>query len=256
MSILKAFSKIKKTNLILKDSSKDIGTRINKVGDSFELFIQNLFDKNEFSYLGNPNNPPDIMLKDAEAIEIKKVSNITSDIALNSSFPKSKLYATDKMLIKSCIDCEKWKTKDIVYAIGCVKNKKIRNIWFVYGNCYAADNNVYQNIKNKINSEIKNISNTEWSDTRELGRINRVDPLGITYLRVRGMWAIQHPQKVFSEFTDTYNNMYMIMEKDKFNSFSEKEKTALKTFSVSEIKINNPDNPAKKLQVILIKGKV
>ena len=41
-------------------------------------------------------------------------------------------------------------------------------------------------------------SGLEAGETDELGRINKVDPLGITSLRVRGMWQIKNPSKVFS----------------------------------------------------------
>ena len=101
------------------------GTVINKVGDSLESFVDDLFNKKSvYSYIGNPNNPPDRILKNAEALEIKKVSNVRSDIALNSSFPKAKLYIDDQMLTAACRECEKdWKEKDMVYIIGAVENK-------------------------------------------------------------------------------------------------------------------------------------
>ena len=43
------------------------------------------------------------------------------------------------------------------------------------------------------------------SKTVELGRINRVDPLGITNLRIRGMWMIANPLRVF-EYVYKYNS--------------------------------------------------
>ena len=62
--------------------------RINAVGDALEAFIKDTFantmgETNEnrrnevyselFSYSGNANNPPDLMIKGGDAIEIKKV---------------------------------------------------------------------------------------------------------------------------------------------------------------------------------------
>ena len=60
--------------------------RINNVGNALEEYIKDLFtdsfDMNkeermerlskEFSYLGNTNNPPDMMLRSGDAIEVKK----------------------------------------------------------------------------------------------------------------------------------------------------------------------------------------
>jgi hypothetical protein len=34
----------------------------------------------------------------------------------------------------------------------------------------------------------------------EIGRLNKVDPLKATSLRVRGMWLLDHPAKVFNDF--------------------------------------------------------
>ena len=43
----------------------------------------------EFSYLGNTNNPPDMMLRSGDAIEVKKIESSTSALALNSSATKT-----------------------------------------------------------------------------------------------------------------------------------------------------------------------
>ena len=43
----------------------------------------------------------------------------------------------------------------------------------------------------------------EFGETNELGRVNKVDPLGITDLRIRGMWAIKHPGRVFDYLPET-----------------------------------------------------
>ncbi|CUU71099.1 NgoPII restriction endonuclease [Campylobacter hyointestinalis] len=68
------------------------------MGDSLENFISDLFcdtvleadeskkllKKSEvFSYIGNNNNPPDFMLRGGDAIEVKKIENANSTIALN-----------------------------------------------------------------------------------------------------------------------------------------------------------------------------
>ena len=66
---------------------QNVHNRINSVGDSLENFVADLFygsvnetDKqarlkrhNEiFSYIGNNSNPPDFMLKNGDAIEVKR----------------------------------------------------------------------------------------------------------------------------------------------------------------------------------------
>lgn len=61
-----------------------------------------------FSYIGNQNNPPDSMLRNGDAIEVKKIESKKAALALNSSYPKAKLYADSPMINKECRECEKW----------------------------------------------------------------------------------------------------------------------------------------------------
>ncbi len=55
---------------------------------------------------------------------------------------------------------------------------------------------IYQTIKSRIKQGVETIEGVEFTETKELGKIKKVDPLGITDLRVRGMWHIQSPFKV------------------------------------------------------------
>src|SRR5690606_27543800 len=148
-----------------------------------------------FSYLGNSNNPPDFIIRHGAAVEVKKIEGKNPNgIALNSSYPKDYLHHDDIRIKKECRDCEDefggWKRKDMIYAIGNVKNDKIHSLWFVYGNCYSADRSTYERIAEKIKDGVSSIPGVDFGETKELGRVNRVDPLGITYLRIRGMWGI------------------------------------------------------------------
>lgn len=82
--------------------------RINNVGDALERYVQDLFidgfglnenDRNikiaeHFSYLGNSSNPPDMMLKGGDAIEVKKIESKNSDLALNLAIPKTNYLPT------------------------------------------------------------------------------------------------------------------------------------------------------------------
>ena len=212
--------------------------RANNMGEALEEYIKDLFsgtvfEKNEnkrmeiiskvFSYLGNTNNPPDSILREGDAIEVKKIENKTSSLALNSSFPKAKLYSNSPMITDACRNCEKWEEKDIIYAIGSCEKNKLTSLIFVYGEDYAAENKIYENLKNKIKLGIESIDGLEFSETNEIGRINRVDPLGITYFRIRGMWGIENPVKVFDyiyerDDSKQFNFMALINE-DKYNSF-------------------------------------
>ena len=245
---------------IVKDESRGSGTPINKVGDSLELYVRNLFGKDSlFSYIGNPNNPPDLIIEGGEALEIKKVSGARTDIALNSSPPKAKLRVDDPMLTVGCRECEEgWKVKDMVYVIGTVKDRTdiLENIWFVYGDCYAADDEVYRTVKDRLAHGVNLVAGEDRvAKTNEIGRINEVDPLGITYLRVRGMWGIRHPQKVFGHLTSDDHNAFMLIPKEKFLSFG-MGKEGLKDVSVEDVDIPSPNNPAKNIDAVLLQKRI
>jgi hypothetical protein len=246
--------------------------RANNMGETLEEYIKDVFantiaeqdeskrleklEKN-FSYLGNQNNPPDIIIRGGDAIEVKKIQSKNAGLALNSSYPKAKLFSSSTMITDKCRTCEDWTEKDIIYAVGVVNEKKLLSLCFVYGVDYAASSNIYERIKDVISSGINNISDVEFADTKELGRVNRVDPLGITYLRIRGMWHIQNPMKTFEYLKlctsrHDYEFEFMaIINLEKYNSFSDElrmkfEKMAygVGNLNIDDVKIKIPDNPA------------
>ena len=237
------------------------------VAGSFKLSQTNKEEKyrESFSWLGNQNNPPDFIVKGGDAYEIKKIqSNLKASLALNSSPPKDKLYRSDPRITNDCKKCEKnaWTHKDLFYVIGCTQKRKIRYLFFVHGLCYAAEKEVYDRIANPLKRSIEEsimAYGLEKGETRELGRINRVDPLGITSLRVRGMWQIQNPLRVFShinEFDPERSfSLIALMLKSKFDSFPQDDVDTIRNnpkISLKDVKIRNPNNPAKMLDAELI----
>ncbi len=259
---------------MLQDFYKS-SNRANSMGEALEKYIKDIFcntvnsDEREaikkhsevFSYLGNQNNPPDIMLKGGDAIEIKKIQSPTSALALNSSFPKAKLYSNSPMITVDCRECEKWNEKDLLYVVGHVKSKELKYIWFIYGDIYAAKNSIYKNLKTKISEGITSIPNIEFTETNELGKLNRIDPLGITYLRIRGMWGIENPNKVFNYICSYDKNknfqIFLLLRKTKFESFSDDSKNKIlksKKLIVEDVEIKNPNNPANLIDCKLIKN--
>lgn len=242
--------------------------RANNMGEALEEYVKDLFaatvdEKSEsvrnqkisevFSYLGNQNNPPDSMLRGGDAIEVKKIESNDSSLALNSSYPKAKLFSDSPMIKKSCRICEKWAVKDMIYAVGVVDNNNLKSLAMVYGDDYCAERDVYEQIKQVIKDGVENIPGVEFSETKELGRVNRVDPLGITYLRVRGMWGIENPFCVFNyvykrDFSKKFNFMAIINDEKyySFNNYIKLEKLCeTKTeLMIENVKIKNPNNPA------------
>jgi len=211
-----------------------------------------------FSYQGNKNNPPDLMLKNGDAIEIKKLEGKNSAIALNSSYPKDKLYASSTMITKACKECEAWTEKDMLYAIGHIPKatKNLKSLWLVYGDCFCANKETYERIKDTISNGINSISNVEFTATNELGKVKKIDPLGITDFRIRGMWHIANPNKIF-DYLYQYDEsktfqMMALMTKEKYNIMPKHDREVIENMSeieIKEVKIKSPNNP-----VILIDG--
>ena len=251
--------------------------RINNVGTALEYFVRDIFcssidvvgldnkDKKHsehLSYLGNQNNPPDFIVKNGDAVEVKKIGRLIGDIALNSSYPKSKLHSEDSRLQKSCRECDggDWGEKDIVYVVGSVSESKIKTLWFVYGDCYAADREVYEKTFKSISKNIHEIDNLEFKPkTNEIAGVKNIDPLGITYLRVRGMWGIDTPHKVFGSLTEFNResdfSAFALMLDEKYKSFSKQDRENIETNSnikIKSVEIKSPNNPANYLKAKLI----
>jgi hypothetical protein len=253
--------------------------RINTVGQQLEYYVKdaicglfkNETSRNElahsqgvFSYLGNQNNPPDLIIANGDAFEIKKIISPKANLALNNSPPKNCLRRDDPRITQHCrnVDGGNWSSKEIFYAVGCAKGGKLKYLFFVHGRCYAADKKIYSDKAAKLKNNIQNFFRSEgWeiTKTRELGRNNRMDPLGITNFRIRGMWEIENPIRVFS-YLYYYNerrefSLIALMLKNKFDSFPKEDKIAIENntrISVKNVKIKNPNNPAELLDAKLI----
>lgn len=266
----------------LREEDAPYNIRINNLGVKLEEFIKdaiaNTFDKSRseadetypkvYSWLGSQNNPPDLIIENGDAFEIKKIekSGITGNLALNSSHPKDKLYADDPKITRACRECEgkPWDEKDIFYTMGAVsKNNTLKTLFFVQGLCYIADREVYEKLQNSIKEKTDegiSLCGYTSSETKELGRINRVDPLGITNLRIRGMWEIKNPFAVFERYLEPGDFefcLYAILTKDKYNSYPKESRMLIendKRIKIKDIELVDPNNLAKRLSAKLIKS--
>lgn len=272
-NILEAIINIANSSVISLKNHYSGRNRMNNVGEALETFIKDAFansihTENEterlkkynavFSWLGNQNNPPDIMIKGGDAIEVKKTQSANSDLALNSSYPKSSVLADSPMIVQACKNCEQWNEKDLIYCVGHTTDEQLKSLWLVYGSIYAANHETYQIIKQKITEGINEIPNVELAPTNELGRVNRVDPLGITNLRIRGMWQIQNPRKVFNYLhTASSENdfeLVAIIPLSKYESFPKEslEKIEKSNLTIKKVQVKNPNNPANLIDAVLI----
>lgn len=272
-------------NELLKVYESKVHNRANNMGEALEYYIKDIFcntievdDFNEkdrrysdyLSYIGNNNNPPDFIIKGDAAVEVKKLEKAKFGyIALNSSHPKDKLHSNSTLINKACRKCEDdlggWNEKDMIYAVGNMTDNKLRVLWLLYGDCYCASEDIYLKIKSTIATGIQTISGVEFAESKELGRVNKIDPLGVTYLRIRGMWGIDHPMNVFSYLVEDYNELnnyqvYVLVTKEKYDLLPKEDKEKLLEYILAgrlqkyEVEIKNPNNPAKYIKAVFFKA--
>jgi len=277
-NVLKAFLNIVSNYQASVNTVRGGKNRVNDMGEGLEEYIKDAFagtinetDRQNrlaifsqtYSYSGNKNNPPDLILKNSDAVEIKKLESHNTAIALNSSYPKAKLFSDSSMITTACRSCESgWVEKDMLYAIGNVQKNtnQLKSIWLVYGDCFCADKEIYERIKDTISSGIASISDVEFTDTNELGKVKKVDPLGITDLRIRGMWHIDNPSRIFS-YLYRYDDMasfqlVCLMKTEKYMTLPDEDRQTIENFEnenvrIGNVKIKNPNNP-----VQLMNGKL
>lgn len=251
--------------------------RANNAGKGLEEFVKDLFantfnldseqrlkiQRDVFSYFGNNSNPPDAMLRNGDAIEVKKIESDNSQLQLNSSYPKHKFNKDNPMISNACKKSEDWEEKDIIYITGVIKQKStiIKHLCMVYGTEYCASEECYIKIRDLIKDGIKSTEGVNFAESKELGRINKVDPLGITNLRIRGMWLIDNPWKAFDYIYQRDNskkfNFMCIISTEKWNSFENRNdlldlSNRIERLNISDKQVKNPDNPAQLIDVKLI----
>jgi len=235
--------------------------RMNSQGEMLELFIRDLFSgsysikswkekeenwNNCFSLLGSNSLPPDFITRDGIAVEVKKSQKV-STIHFNSSYPK-----------KYYLDEEKKINLDTVYIAGTLsKTNDLEMLWFVYGDCFFAHNDIYSSIREKIKEYIGSSEDSDkQKTTKELGRYNKIDPLEITDLRIRGMYQVKHPKKVFDyllkdiQLENNKVNCFALVLESKWEKFSPKSKSQIEkltNLTIKKVSIKDPDNPQKQI---------
>jgi hypothetical protein len=257
----------------LEEIIKDILCGINASDAQARDYLLNKY----LAFQGAANNPPDAMFRggnDGDAFEVKKSENkSTNSLDLNSSHPYSHLTSDLSRIARDARECEIWEKRDIYYVIGNVlTNSQTNNwIWFVQGNIFAADLQTYRNFEAEIKSHIEEAITANLLEpgiTNELGRINGVDLRENTDLRIRPMWGITSPMKLFKDLpgiveTDTDGLViHCLIRKSKWEFYLKNKsentkqfwsKSKLPSMSITDVKVPDPNDLDKELEVKLIR---
>lgn len=268
---------------------------------SIEEYVKNLFaDTFHFTnrtekisrwgdvfHIGNAINPPDLMLRGGDAIEIKnvyiperinedtyaidiygyKTKYLYSPLVLNTVYPRQKLFVDDPLVTNSCCKAEKWTEKDIIYAVGVSKGKQLTHFCMVYGCDYCASSEHYKKILQEMRARLQDIPNFDFnlSYERELGRISAIDPTGTTRLNLRNMWHIENPwsffRYVYRPNRNAKFNFMCIIRNEKFFRFRNSSKLLAwreicSDLIIEQVRIKDPDNPNRMNDALLIRYEI
>ncbi|MDC0114693.1 NgoPII family restriction endonuclease [Methylophilaceae bacterium] len=271
-NILKSFLNIHKVykNQIVDTQSGN--NRANNMGEGLEYFVKNLIadsfgvnskqhkDKWQatFAFEGSKSHPPDAIIRNGDALEIKKLESLarSGEIQLNSSSLKKVLKSNSTLITKNCKNSDggNWQQKDLFYIFGYVVNKKLKGLFFIDGSLLAADESIYQKVQDSITASLNDSNDYYLSETKELARINGVDPLKISNLRVRGMWLLKNPLGIFDYLDINIDNeffSYLLCPKEKYNNMK-LEAVIDDQYTTEVVGVKNPDNPAEDIPSMLL----
>lgn len=226
-------------------------------GKPFEIFAKNMFAEclgalsshvdaaweRTFSWRGSANHPPDFMIRGGDAFEVK-IQDKIGQIQLNSSPPKRTLKVTDPRIQDGCRTCEDWSEKDFLYFIGKANEEFVEALWLIDGRCIADKASTYDMIFDKL---ALTVTDSGGGPGKEIGRFNKVDPLEATSLRIRAMWLLEHPAKVFKSVLLPPENGYFVLNvlvsADKWDSYGAEEVAAVKTLIGNGLNIQRIEIP-------------
>lgn len=275
MNLLKALINISKCEdyRLHGTSSDDFEQSAHVKGKPFEIFVKDAFCgvpgkihaperrkkyDDVFSFEGDVNHPPDVILRGGDAVEIKKIKGAYKRIHFNSSPPKSKLDSRSRMITDKCRNCENgWTIKDIIYAFGVLPTETLKMMFLVYGDCYSADNAVYEKPFEKIKSKISEVEGVITSGN-EFGLLKDVDSIMRTDLRIRPMWMSDSPWRVFQNETQMEIKkqfvMSAIISRKKYDSFPRDDRMAIENSEITakDVSVTDPNNDVNLLDAKLL----
>lgn len=289
---------LKRNSSVLSPIYRSDGSA-NAAGDSLEYFMKDMFSpgneaaqhpteetkqnvyRKYLSWTGNSSNFPDFIVRGGVGVEPKKVEgDSASNIALNSSYPKD--YITPQTQnVPRVITEDPWDRKEIVYAVGSLprvkkgapRPTKLSSLWMVYSNTYVANASTYQSVISDIREVLEGLPGEMMQDSKELGRVYGIDPLKYTNLRVRGMYELKHPERVFGDlvkedikdFPQGVTKIYLVILKSDYEKLGQDvdlsddyhnldDFYAARRLKKKEVRVSDPNNSDGEIDVIIFMG--
>ena len=205
-----------------------------------------------------------MIIQGGDAVVIKTIKTYRGSLTINNYPPKDRIMWNDPWIVKNCreIDGGQWNSKDVFYATGWIEKRRMKYLIFIQGSCFIPEEKVYnkkiQGLKKNIYDYVDS-EGLEANRTISLAKVSNLDPLGITNLKIKGVWNIENPLRIFSN-TFSYDQkqdftLIPLVFKKRFDSFPKKDVDAIvndNQIEIKDVKIKNPNNPQKKIQAKLI----
>ena len=229
------------------------------IGHADKESIKEIWDE-RFSFHGGINNPPDIMIRNSIAVEVKKTETPGGRIHLNSSWPIRRLTVEDPHITEFCRQAEIWSEKPFLFVVGLVKprTKSISALWLVDGRCISDNEAVYESLMAKARAAILAAGATK---SKEIGRFSSADSLQRTALRVRPMFELNHPSRIFKDIFQSQGTHQFILNvlipTSSYLQFSEAQRLKLssqKDLLIRDLEIQDPTSSARLMNATLISG--
>jgi hypothetical protein len=249
---------------------------VNRAGEGLELWVKHFLagtighaDEENIreiwnqclSFHGGTNNPPDVMIRNSIAAEVKKTESASGALQLNSSWPIRVLLRDDAHITQECRDAETWTEKPFLFIVGQVNpmTKSLLALWIVDGRCLADDETVYSSLMAKARASMLTLGGDA---TREIGKFNSVDSLRRTALRVRPMFALNHPAKIFEIIFQQQGTKQFILNvlipTSSYLNFSESQRAKISELDenlvIRDLEIQDPTDRTMLMNATLISG--
>jgi hypothetical protein len=192
-----------------------------------------------------------------DAFEFKKSEGSPlGDMSLNSSWPKDRLTVRSHGILEDCRNCEPWTERNLFYICGGVPQgtSRVAWIWICDARLVAAEEAVYERLREGIRRGIIGIPGVQFAETSELGKVKRVDPGASTSLRIRGMWSIAKPGKLFKDLSGVSHSsaphLHALIRLERWLSLPAESRSRLERMNgsggttVSEVAVPNPNGGA------------
>jgi len=171
------------------------------------------------------------------------------------------LHHDDLHITKKCRDAEAWTEKPFLLFVGQIDPtvKNISALWIIDGRCLSDNEEIYLSLLSKARAAMLLLGSR---GTKEIGQFANLDTRMRTVLRVRPMFSLLHPARIFNSIfihqTTKQFALNVLLPESTYDSFTEEERRKLETAgkgaAINRLKIPDPTNTTSDVSAVHIFG--